>query len=142
MLSNLLAALEVYRAAWVILTKTEISVEEMDVQETGFGLIGPGNGFLTRLLETIFGWSSTFRLHALYHDVSGRNYFKTKKEPGYTYVFRNCIFKGSPQFGDLAGLLSCIFGGKNIGSMVVNKIYIFVFILKIPHSENSHKKLY
>ena len=76
MLSNLQEALEVYRAEWLILTKTEISVEEIDVQEMGLGLIGPGNGRLM-LLETLFGISSTFRLHALYHDVFGRIYLKT-----------------------------------------------------------------
>ena len=47
MLSNLTEALEVYRAAWLILTKTEYSIEETDAQETGLGLTGPGNGRLT-----------------------------------------------------------------------------------------------
>ena len=51
------------------------------------------------LLEILFGWFSTFQLHALYHHVFGRIYFKIKKGPGYTYLFRNCIFKGSPPFG-------------------------------------------
>ena len=44
MSSNLPEVLEVYRAVWLILTKTEKSVEETDAQETGLGLIGPGNG--------------------------------------------------------------------------------------------------
>ena len=51
--------------------KTGMSIEETDVQETGLGLVGPGNVCLARLLETLFGWPSTFRLHALYHDVFG-----------------------------------------------------------------------
>ena len=85
MSSNLPEALEIYRAAWLTLTKTKISIAEIDVQETGLGLIGPGNGRLTRLLEILFGWSSVFRLHALYHDVFGRIYLKTKKRPGYTW---------------------------------------------------------
>ena len=55
MSSNLPEALEVYRAAWLILTKTEISVKEIDAQETGLGLIGLGNRRLTRLLEALFG---------------------------------------------------------------------------------------
>ena len=54
MLSNLPEALEVYRAAWLILTKTEISFEEIDAHETGLGLISPGNERLGRLLETLF----------------------------------------------------------------------------------------
>ena len=55
MSSNLPEVLEVYRAAWLILTKTEISIEEIDTQETGLGLIGPGNRRLTKLLEILFG---------------------------------------------------------------------------------------
>ena len=51
--------------AWFILTKTEISIEEIDAQETGLGLIGSGNRHLTRLSETLFGWSSTFHVNAL-----------------------------------------------------------------------------
>ena len=78
----------------MILPRTEISIEEIDVQETGLGLIRPGNGQLGQLFEIIFTWSSTFRLHALHHDVFGRIYLKTKKEVGYNYVFRNCVFKG------------------------------------------------
>ena len=95
MSSNLPEALEVYGAVCLILTKTEIPIEEINTQETGLGLIGPGNGRLTKLLEIVFGWSSTFRLHALYHDMFGRIYLKTKKGPSYIYIFRNCIFKGS-----------------------------------------------
>ena len=128
MLRNLPEALEVYRAAWLILTKTEIPIEEIDAQETGLGLIGPGNGRLTRLLETPFGWLSTFLLHALYHDVFGRIYLKMKKVPSYTYAFGNCIFNGLPIFGYLTELLSCILFGKNIGRMILNKIKIFLFI--------------
>ena len=54
MSSNLPEALEVYRAAWLILIETEISIEEIDVQQTGLGLTGPGNGRLTKLLEMLF----------------------------------------------------------------------------------------
>ena len=93
-LSNLPEALGVYRAAWLLLPRTKISTEEIHVQETGLGLFGPANGHSTKLLKKLFEWCSTFRLHALYHDVFGRIYLKTKKGAGHTYVFRNCIFKG------------------------------------------------
>ena len=42
-MSNLPEALEVYRAAWLILAKTEILINEIDVHKTGLGLIGPEN---------------------------------------------------------------------------------------------------
>ena len=74
----------------------KISIEEIDAQQTGLGLIGPENRYLTMLLETLFGWPSTLRLHRLYHDVFGRIYLETKKGPGYTYIFINCMIKGSP----------------------------------------------
>ena len=67
MSSNLVKALEVYRTAWLKLAKTETSIEKIVTQETGLGLTGPENGCLTRQLETLFGWSSTFRLYALFH---------------------------------------------------------------------------
>ena len=67
-LSNLPEPLGVYRAVWLILPRTKISTEEIDAQETGLGLFGPGNGNLTKLLEMLFGWCSTLRLPALYHD--------------------------------------------------------------------------
>ena len=48
----------------------------------------------------------------------------TKNRPNASnaYVFGNCVFKGSPLFGYLTGLLSYILFGKNIGRMIVNKI--------------------
>ena len=62
MFSNLPEALELYRAAWLVLTNMEISVAEIDVQEIELGLIGPGNGRLTSLLEILFRYCSTFQL--------------------------------------------------------------------------------
>ena len=121
MSSNSPEALEVYRAAWLILTKTEISIKKIDALDIELGLNGPRNGCLTRLLEILFGLPSTCQLEALSHDVFGRSGLKVKKGPGHSYVFRNCIFKGSPLFGHVAGLLSCILFGKSIGRMIVNK---------------------
>ena len=60
MSSNLSEALELYRPAWLILTKMKISIEETDAPETGLRLIEPGNACLTRLLETLFGCRSRF----------------------------------------------------------------------------------
>ena len=54
MLSNLPETLEVYRTAQLKLTKMEISIEKIDIQEIGLGLTGPGNGRLTKLLQILF----------------------------------------------------------------------------------------
>ena len=54
MSSNLPEALEVYKTVQLLLTKTEISIEEIDAQERGLGLIRSGNVCSTRSLETLF----------------------------------------------------------------------------------------
>ena len=119
MSSNLPVVLRSIQSSMVDTYKKE-NFKEIDVQEAGLWLVGPGNARLTRLLKTLFEWSSTFQLHALYHDVLGRIYLKTNKWPSDTYVFRNYVFKGSSLFQHLTGLLSCILFGKNIGTMIVN----------------------
>ena len=83
-------------------------------------MIGTRTVLLTRLFETLSGWSSMFRLHGFYHDVFERVYLKTKKGPGQTYVFGN--FKGSRLFVHLTELFSCILFEKNIRKMIVNRI--------------------
>ena len=63
-------------------TKTEVSIKEIDVQETDdWTLTIVGNGQLTGLLETLIGWSSTIRLYTLYHHLFGRIYLKRRKDP-------------------------------------------------------------
>ena len=63
----------------------------------------------------------------MYNDVFGRAYLKIKKGPGYTYFFRNCIFKGSPLFGHLTVLMSNILFGKNIEKKLSIKFSFFLF---------------
>ena len=50
MLSNLLDTLEVHRATWLLL---QISIKEIDAQETGLGLIGPRNGRLSNTIRVV-----------------------------------------------------------------------------------------
>ena len=141
MSSNLPVVLRSIQSSMVDTYKKE-NFKEIDVQEAGLWLVRPGNARLTRLLKTLFGWSSTFQLHPLYHDVLGRIYLKINKWPSDTYVLRNYVFKGSPLFQHLTGLLSCILFGKNIGRMIVNQSQSFVLVSKILHSENFHMKLH
>ena len=46
MSSNLPGVLEVHTAACLILTKMEILIEKIDVQETGLGLMAPANKWM------------------------------------------------------------------------------------------------
>ena len=57
-----------------------------DIGEGSMGLIGPGNGMLTKILERLFGRSKTFRVHALPHDVAGRFRAHHRLGPGYLYT--------------------------------------------------------
>ena len=76
------------------------------------GLIGPGSGRLTRLLEFIFGWSDVFSNHAILHDAFGRFYTRFHDGNGYTYCINRYVpdfVKKSPLFGHLTGLIYCAF---------------------------------
>ena len=74
----------------------------------GLGLIGPGVGWLTTVLEWLLGWSMTFKRHAIFHDSFGLYYKKYKRTNGYCYgVSNNNIFswlKSSCFFGHITGL--------------------------------------
>ena len=113
---NLSQALELYKLVWELYTCQEISIEEIDLQERGLGLIGPGDGILTYILEKCFGRFNAFRLHALFHDVFGRIYNKTKKGPGYMYVYDDApaMLKRSSLCGHISGLSYCLVFGKGI----------------------------
>ncbi len=50
------------------------------------GLIGPGHGFLTRILEFCLNRTVMFCTHAILHDAFGRFYQDYGKGPGYCYA--------------------------------------------------------
>ena len=51
------------------------SIEEIIQIHPSIGLLGPGNGYLTHILEFCLNWSKLFCRHACLHDAYGR-FFK------------------------------------------------------------------
>ena len=65
----------------------DLTLEQILENHSDLGLIGPGNGLLTRLLEKLFGKSKTFRKHAILRDMFGGNvYADFEERPGYCYA--------------------------------------------------------
>ena len=73
------------------------------------GLIGPGEGRLTSLLEMCFARSPVMKLHAVCHDAWGLYHRKTGRSNGYCYGVNSqnmCDhFKKSCLLGHMSGLL-------------------------------------
>ena len=104
----------VYRYVHFYYLERDISIYEiLEIEGSdSLGLIGPGSGRLTRLLEFIFGWSDVFSNHTILHDAFGRFYTRFHDGNGYTYCINRHVpdfVKKSPLFGHLTGLIYCAF---------------------------------
>ena len=91
-----------------------ITIDEVLEENNGeIGLIGPGNGCTTHLLERISGCCDILHSHSILHDAYGRFYNRYSKDRGYTYVIPENIspnwVKRSPICGQISGLIYCIF---------------------------------
>ena len=85
-------------------------VLELNNNETG--LIGPGNGCLTHILERIFNRSDILHSHSIMHDAFGCFYTHHSLDRGYTYVIPKnrtpkCV-KRSPLCGQISRLIYCL----------------------------------
>ena len=60
-----------------------LTLEEISEKPTDLRLIGPGSGFLLRLLEKLFGKLKTFQKHAVLQDVFVNFYADFEEGPGY-----------------------------------------------------------
>ena len=71
------------------------------------GLIGPGNGRITRCLEALFSLYSFCHVHSSFHDTDGRFYIRYGYGSGYCYLFHNLpkFSKKNSLFGNIIGLL-------------------------------------
>ena len=94
--------------------KTCISIDDvLELNNNEIGLIGPGNGCLTHLLERIFNQSDILHSHSILHDAFGRFYTHHSLDRGCTYAIpenrtQKCV-KRSPLCGQISGLIYCAF---------------------------------
>lgn len=93
--------------------KEYISIHKiLEINDFEIGLIGPGNSYLTHILETIFGHIDIFHRHSILHDAFGRFYQNYHLDRGYCYVIPEkytlkCM-KSSPFCGQLFGIIHCL----------------------------------
>ena len=92
------------------ITGKDLAFEDIYKKHVNLGLIGPGNGFLTGILEKLFGSSETFKKHAVLHDVFGNFYLDFEEGPGYAYaspLWLPSFLRDEPLIGQISGLLLC-----------------------------------
>jgi hypothetical protein len=75
----------------------------------GFGLVGPGDGWLTSVLDTTLGWIPSVRLHGIVHDAHGFAYNTWGLGGGYTYTGVDLLPSSSPQAGQVGGMARQMF---------------------------------
>ena len=87
----------------------------LEMNDGEIGLLGPGNGYLTRALERMFGWSRRLHTHSILHDAFGRFYNDFEMDRGYLYMipvrFTPKCLKGNPLCGQFFGILFCLSKG-------------------------------
>ena len=93
------------------ITNKDLALQEIYEKHPDLGLIGPGHGRLTRILEKLFSSSETFKTHAMLHDVFGNFYLDFEEGPGYAYAsplwLPHCL-RDEPLVGQISGLLFCL----------------------------------
>ena len=92
------------------ITGKDLTLQEIYEKHPDLGLIGPGKGCLTRILEKIFGSCATFQRHALLHDVFGRFYTDFGEGPGYAYaspIWLPSWIRATAFVGHISGLIFC-----------------------------------
>ena len=85
-------------------------IEEIIKMHPSIGLLGPGNGCLTRVLEFCMSWSNLFCRHACLHDAYGRFFQDYGKDVGYLYAVKKSvlpILRTIPLLGHISGLYLC-----------------------------------
>ena len=90
------------------ITDKDLTLQEIYEKHPDLGLIGPGNGCLTGILEKLFGSLKTFRKHAVLHDVFGNFYTDFEEGPGYVYATSARLpswIRARPFAGHISGLI-------------------------------------
>ena len=87
------------------------------------GLIGPGNGCCTSILERFFSNVTTCKKHAILHDIFGAIYRNYQRGNGYCYGFASNInanyLKKSPLLMHLSGLFKVFWTRKSSMNIVL-----------------------
>ncbi|HEX5749738.1 MAG TPA: FG-GAP-like repeat-containing protein [Archangium sp.] len=90
--------------------------EAIALNSTG-GLVGPGGGLATQVLDTLTGWIPGVRAHSVLHDTAGFLRTSFDAGPGYLYVtadFFNMSAK-NPLAGQVEGLTGT--GGHSVSAL-------------------------
>ena len=88
----------------------DLSLKEILVKHSDLGLIGPGHGTITHILEKLFSSSQTFKKHAILHDAFGNFFLDFGEGPGYCYaspIWLPSFMRDAPVMGQISGLLMC-----------------------------------
>ena len=90
-----------------------LSIDDvLKLNNNEIGVIGPGSGCLTHILERIFNRSDILHSHSILHDAFGRFYAHNSLDRGYTYVIPENKtprwVKTSPLCGQVSGLIYCL----------------------------------
>ena len=91
-----------------------ISVKEiLESNNYDIGLLGPGNGCLTQMLELSLGWIDALHTHSILHDAFGRFYNNYSLNRGYSYLLPEKLttknMKSNPLCGQTIGVMYCLF---------------------------------
>ena len=105
---QILKSVLIYQCLYYNEFHTILSVDDILLEnENEIGLIGPGNGCLTGVLEKLFGSFKCCHVHSALHDAFCRFYTKYKKGRGHCYVLKDApkFLKASPLFGHITGFI-------------------------------------
>ena len=64
----------------------DLSLKKNLEKHSDLGLIGPGHGTITYILEKFFSSSQTFKKQAMLHDAFGNFFLDFGEGPGYCYA--------------------------------------------------------
>lgn len=115
---QILKSVIIYKLLYFSKFNKLITIDEiLDLYDGEIGLISPGNGCITYVLERLVGRFRCCHLHSAFHDAYGRFYVKYQKGRGYCYVIPENMtthyFKKSPLFGHITGFVWSVLNSSN-----------------------------